>query len=681
MSVFIYGDVELPFPFHTDFRQDAVYDDFSGTDRILTKFDIKVQTLINSNYLLQLAGDIVGDTTNPADVMNVIRDRLLQPRQKLSIYCNGVNVIPGPQQAAGSAGLQGTVDAANGPQPQSCTITELGNTTFLMSYHIIANYWLNANIGSQSPLVSNSPGNNVLYNRWTETVDIDNCNYTTRTRDGKFLIRSDNAPGYIADQLRTQFAVVGVPPTFLRKSSRYQVDPNGLGIRYQVVDEEQYIMPPKPAFAAEGKYTTKIDFPYAKMITEAHVRLKGDKLTDKAELVKAAIIILSKKLKIATGAAALQSSGTVWSIPLSISLSTEMYENTVEAAAVCWSPPGTTDDQTGKVQSFFGMDYKKLLELPDTNGGGTNYVPNYLTRGTAGILLQAAAYYDPNLQAALNPKQGQMSQGLQPGQAGNTLEQEGNASIPTGVFSQGDNVPVAVEDGVVGPVGVINPNQPIAPNNLIVQVTDVTADGQGGGFQIASDPKMDVWIDFTIINKFESDKHIYMMPISSPQGFTNNAGNQPPASPGTGTIQNNQIGQRAAFVQLASPTLLWICDWTTAKLNSVPDIPDPNNTFDPNWVLLDEHYEPASIIAMANASTPLYRISGTFVYGHISPDPQVIKNIAFGRPPWIPASAFRRDIDPSLVTKNLIDYDAVPVLGGIGAGILAGGGGSFVAGS
>ena len=37
----------------------------------------------------------------------------------------------------------------------------------------------------------------------------------------------------------------------------------------------------------------------------------------------------------------------------------------------------------------------------------------------------------------------------------------------------------------------------------------------------------------------------------------------------------------------------------------------------------------------ADATTPLYRISGTYVYGCRNPDPTLVRNIRFPRPPWL----------------------------------------------
>lgn len=144
----------------------------------------------------------------------------------------------------------------------------------------------------------------------------------------------------------------------------------------------------------------------------------------------------------------------------------------------------------------------------------------------------------------------------------------------------------------------------------------------------------DIFTDYEINSRYESDKHRYMAGITSPGGF-----------------QSNSV----AFFQLASPTLLWIVDWTAAKFNSQPEIPAP--LISPgfggiNWILMDEHYEPAKIAVASDGVTPIYRISGTYVYGHQNPDPQVLKNVAFGRPPWL-EDVFDRTMPTSKWTQNL----------------------------
>lgn len=122
------------------------------------------------------------------------------------------------------------------------------------------------------------------------------------------------------------------------------------------------------------------------------------------------------------------------------------------------------------------------------------------------------------------------------------------------------------------------------------------------------------FVDYQINNRYEKDRHLYMLPIASPNGFN---------------------GQSAAFVQLAAPTLLWICDWTVSKLGEQPEVPDPNISPGFGWILLDDFWEPATAVPASDGVTILYRLSGTFVYGKISPNPLTHRDINFGRPYWL----------------------------------------------
>ncbi len=131
-----------------------------------------------------------------------------------------------------------------------------------------------------------------------------------------------------------------------------------------------------------------------------------------------------------------------------------------------------------------------------------------------------------------------------------------------------------------------------------------------------SDDAHAIWADFQVINYFEYDYHRYMAGITSPAGFK---------------------GDKAAFFQLATPTLFWMSRWTACRIAVPPDIPDPTKVLDPDWVLLDSNYEPAHVVVMPDTINPVYRISGLFVYGHKDPlkrgSIQALMN--YGRPPWL----------------------------------------------
>lgn len=479
----------------TTFSQDVVRDE-SGTDWHLTKFEIKTACIINANYLAMLAPDlfVAGNpvTSNPADIMAVVQPRLMQHRRDLSFTFNGVELIPRPQQ-----GLTGTVDAMNGPKPQSCTYTLLTNTTFLMTYYIIAHYWVNNKVNPRdqaaihaallsvdaaedvltlaretgddfviaaaeaalqaakdrldalgAPLVVNQPGNDVLYNRWSESVTIDEQNYTRRTREGKFIIRSDNADGKLADELRSQMAVVSVPDGFVRESARYTVDQSGLGLSYTIIDKEVFKQPPGKAFKAQGYYIESTPLLMGGVrFAEVVVTLWGDKSGDQSELASLAVRVASNKLD----ARGKQGQAFKAAIFKDASMRMQLYENKVEfrikamigpdkartfgqagaiggvraflhgvfginviqavrgalgegaapnpgagagaagvgAAAAAQRLPAPAPDNP--LNSFVGMD----ASAPGSDDDSTP--PSFLDRGTASLLLQAAAYYDPSL--------------------------------------------------------------------------------------------------------------------------------------------------------------------------------------------------------------------------------------------------------------------------------------------
>lgn len=141
-----------------------------------------------------------------------------------------------------------------------------------------------------------------------------------------------------------------------------------------------------------------------------------------------------------------------------------------------------------------------------------------------------------------------------------------------------------------------------------------------------------IYTDYKIMSRYEKDRHIYMIPLATPLGFR---------------------GQSAAFAQLAAPTLLWICDWTAARWKVKPEVPNPASR-DPNWVLLDDHWEPGQEVLGPDGTSVLYRISGCYIYGHKNPNAQTHRNINWTRPPWL-VDVYDRSVPDSLLTRNLID--------------------------
>ncbi len=400
MSILRYGSVVLPYNFTTKFDQQAVYDE-SNTDRCYTRFEISAQGIINPAYLSVMAPDLVGNNLTVAEITRVITDRLRRQRQQLYFQVNGKELIPQP------AGVTGTVDAMNGPQTTVTTL-ELSSETIFLSFQVVAHYWENYDVvPGDEPFAPNRPGNNALYNRWEERIELDELNFTKRTRTGKFKIRSDNVDGKIAAEVMSQMCVVGVPPGFLRKKAEYTVSPDGLSIMYTVTDEEQYKMPPSPAYTAEGHYmeaTTRGD---GKRFAEVRLRLQGTKLVAQHELVRTLVALMSKKLELVEAPL-----GDKNVVVQKASLQVDMFNNSVEGSvAVMFNP-------NKKRRSEIAFIRDKICITPLVDDVKLN-PPAFSLRGSASRLLQAAAYYDPSLtETKLNSVTGQLSKGVEVGRGG-----------------------------------------------------------------------------------------------------------------------------------------------------------------------------------------------------------------------------------------------------------------------
>ena len=432
MSVLTYNNVTLPYCFGTQFSQEAVFDDKGGTDWCLMKFDITLQAVVNLSYINSIAPDVAADAAeldvlaNAADLMAIIRTRLLQPRKSFSMKFNDVELIPKTQEGRNTSRntrttlAASTVDANNGPMPQSCTVTQTTAETFLIRYHIIAHYWENpsiATVRTNGGIVDNLRGNAVIFNRWQESVDIDGQNFSTRTREGTYRIRSDNATRDFADFFRETMGVLSVPRGWLRQAAKYTVSPDGMSIHYVIVDQEQFKMPPRPAYLAEGNYaeTAARKGGYRRNV-QVRIKLTGAKHTPQHVLVQTAIAVAASKLQRAGNVVFGTGNGGILE---SISVGVDMYRNIVECSIL-----GSTN-ATGNITTAGGLipgNGTVRVPAPSPNltltpfSDARNWQPPAYVRGYAGAMLHAAAYYDPSLRnTVMHPGEGQLSQGNEPG--------------------------------------------------------------------------------------------------------------------------------------------------------------------------------------------------------------------------------------------------------------------------
>lgn len=168
-------------------------------------------------------------------------------------------------------------------------------------------------------------------------------------------------------------------------------------------------------------------------------------------------------------------------------------------------------------------------------------------------------------------------------------------------------------------------------NSATVTLGEVSVENDAKFADPNENDEMTIFDDYRLSSRYEKDYHRYMMGISSPGGFQ---------------------GASVAFVQLASPTLLLVVEWTVTQWSKQPPI--PKNTIGSDWVLLDEGLITKNVLVGANGVTPRYRISGQYVYGHKNPSAVIVENIEYSRPPWV-EDVFDRTQPASTLTESLIN--------------------------
>lgn len=193
--------------------------------------------------------------------------------------------------------------------------------------------------------------------------------------------------------------------------------------------------------------------------------------------------------------------------------------------------------------------------------------------------------------------------------------------------------------------------------NYEVYVGQIQPDSSDAAYEDVQGDPAAIWSDYMIVNRYESDRRIYMMSLCTPpQGaerVLTGGGGAAASITSTATISANLQGSnkpKVAFVQLGGPTLLWICDWTVCRAKRKPIAPEPEVGGD--WILLDEWIEPVRVTVMDDGTTPLYRLSGTYFYGCTNPATNPLANMNFPRPPWL-TDKFDRTMTPDMFDKNL----------------------------
>jgi len=385
MSIHTYNDITFMAPLHTSFSQECVYDP-SDTDREFVKLDVTVQSLVTPDTAAGM-GIAGGFDTSAAVMAKYMREKLMVPRKAWSIKSSNVELIP-------SHGA--TVDAKNGPHPQSFNFTMMTEQTFIATFRCIGHF---------STVDIDEPRNYFTSVRWSDSVEIDDLNYTTRTRRGRYRIRSDNQNKQEIDRIRRAVAILGVPQGFLRKSSQYTLSEDGLQIDFTIQDQEVFRVPPAPAFRSKGTYTETTTKNGAMRHGAIRLDLWGDKVTSPAVLLKKCIEVAAAKLLLVGGA---QQRERRFARLEQCDFGTDLYENHCWCNMRCLlnTRHEQANDPRLRVNGVATIDFDAITRAPLYSAANNVTPPKYLDLGTAALFLQAARYFDPGATITLNSATG-----------------------------------------------------------------------------------------------------------------------------------------------------------------------------------------------------------------------------------------------------------------------------------
>lgn len=231
------------------------------------------------NINLALAPGVAGQFS-PAVIMRAIRMRLLQPRKAFAhVHDDDGGISTLVESDADS-------DAANGPFPIDCDITQVTDRTFLVDYVIEVN------------IPGCDTNQQFASNRFETTHDINERGYSTITTLGRVIVRSDMKRS--PDSLRP---IITPPmPMGFRRKSMYQVTEDGLAMNYRIVDTEVFLAPPTipgvgQAVEARGRLSVTSTPPGAILYAQVDIHLEGRKDMPKRQLVELAILLALRRLE------------------------------------------------------------------------------------------------------------------------------------------------------------------------------------------------------------------------------------------------------------------------------------------------------------------------------------------------------------------------------------------------
>lgn len=401
MSVLKYNGITVPLILSHDWSMSAVWDD-SDTDILYHKYRLKCQGVLSAPLATTYGRP--GNEVPQTSMVN-IRAALLHPRHTLSFKVNNIELIPALPTA-----LPGT-DSRGGPHPRSCVIKQLNEGAFLIDYEIEGDYiepvFVQGGAAPSGP-TDFTTYTGILSHRWRETSTIDELFYTHKTRQGKIVIAGNDNVNL--DALRESLVTTSIDPGFRRINSRYTVADDGLSMAYEIEDVETFREPPAPSVKAEGEYietSPSLGRPFKTI--DLRIKLSGCKTSDQGDMIRVAFLIARQRLF---------NAAKVATLPAQSVLRASIYENEIELRISAKAQPekarfGLAEAAAiiavanGRKPGVMAGDLGRFADPPNGSGPGT-LPPDPGTRGTANVLLHAAAYSDPFLQTTLDRNTNQL---------------------------------------------------------------------------------------------------------------------------------------------------------------------------------------------------------------------------------------------------------------------------------
>lgn len=624
MSQFIYNSISLGLiKTNSVDRQIRLSDD--NTEYMWTDFTIDL-TCVYSPSPLATSYPAVGDL--PVETDNYVRFLLMQPRRPLYYAEGGAPILDIPaNQANGDA-----IDCENGPIPQACSVVRIASSRLFYVRFVIK-----ASILECPP---NSFASAIASNRYSRSESIDTQYRSTLVTSGVAKFRSNvlAAIGQTADDFR---GYVIPPPIagYQRKAVNIGLSPSGISFEYTTVDVEQFIDLGSPAIAESAASTgiVEMDLEYSTAgIPTGDIGISGIKGvtatvqsmavgTKEADMLSMLIFLVR---------CSINKLGNLFTTGLltGSAVTENPFRRTVSLSMTVTVYPGN-GQPAGVPMGIIGYVGQPIAFLPNLQGIEPQPPFSNSTRGFTS--------YEVAVNAIATACYTQISEF---GGCDGTGSVPGDLSLPSNQCY-----------GTPGyGVYLYTPLEPVLNTN---------DNRQPGQTQRGPDPQIGTYGKYTVRDDYETNSGIKQVPTAPPGEAPNpsyynpgsmypapsNPGSNYPASssptptptpspsptstPTSTSTQTPMPTPTSVALQLFQPYTRRVVSWSIERFGCIPEVPDPTPTLD-GYAVLSITISPVAMDEGIDGSTPIYRISGCYVYSLSLPvnpaDP-----VPFSIPPWM----------------------------------------------